>query len=153
MFGGAPRSLAIASLVQLAIGLPLCYALASYHGAVGAATGLAVGEVVGIGVVLPALAARDAKIRYVRHFGRCLFAMAATGVWCLVMGQVVGNLVDIQTPMGLLVGGMVWGLIGFVPAVVLAIPPTQRALLIGLLWPSAVAILHGLGMTRATRRL
>ncbi len=125
-----PRPLSIALLIQYAIGLSACGALARSYGAVGAAAGLGLGEVIGQAVALPLLAARHLTgFGYLRYLLECLLAMVLTAVWCggVALGAVA--VFDTSHWPGLVTAGAAWAVLGLVPALALTLPARQRGLL------------------------
>lgn len=126
MLSGSPKPAAVAVSVQLIVGIAAATMLAKSHGVAGVACGLAVGEAIGLGVILPLLAAPQAGLDYGHHVGRCAVAMVITCIWCLLIGLGIATLIDIDTPVGLVVGGITWVLLGFSPAIAAALPSNRR---------------------------
>lgn len=126
LYGNSPKPLAIAGLVQIALGLSACAVLAARYGAPGAAAGLAIGEGVAQGIVLPMLVSRHAGLEYFRYVCRCVGWMALTIFWCGGVGLILGLVFDPHTFSGLLASGLLWGAIGFVPALAATLPASQR---------------------------
>jgi O-antigen/teichoic acid export membrane protein len=126
-FANTPRPLSIALLIQYAIGLSACAALARTCGAVGVAAGLALGEVIGQGFVLPVLAAKHLTgFGASGYYVSCLLAMIWTAIWCGGVGLGALTIFDTSRSLGLIAAGAAWTVLGFVPAVALALPTRQR---------------------------
>lgn len=127
LYANILRPLTIALLIQYAIGLSACTVLARAYGAVGAAAGLALGEVIGQAVALPLLAARFLNgFGYLRYLLWCLLAMILAGSWCSGVGLGVLFIFDTSHWLGLIVAGAAWSVLGLVPAVALTLPAQQR---------------------------
>jgi hypothetical protein len=121
------RPLSITLLIQYAIGLSACAALAHAYGAEGGAAGLALGEVIGQAFVLPLVAARLLiGFGFSRYFLWCLLAMTLAGIWCSGVGLGVLFIFDTSHWLGLIVAGAAWSVLGLVPAVALTLPARQR---------------------------
>jgi hypothetical protein len=129
MYVNAARPLAIALLIQLAIGLAACTVLAHAYGTEGAAAGLALGEAIGQAAVLPVLAAKLLTgFDYFRYFVWCLLAMMLAGIWSGGLALGVLAVVDTSRWAGLLAAGAAWTVFGFIPSLVIALPAGQRKL-------------------------
>ncbi|MEX0853092.1 MAG: hypothetical protein WD036_07400 [Bauldia sp.] len=139
MYGNSFAPVGIAGLVQLAVGLGAVVLLASRYGAPGAAVGLAIGEVVGYGVVLPILTSRQAGLRYLSYLGRCAAAAVPAALWCATVGLVMRLAIDPHSPTGLLASGLLWGAFGLVPALAVLMPAERRAAIARRLWSQSDA--------------
>lgn len=139
IFSNAPKPVAIASLTQLALGLAGCALLAVPYGVPGAAMGLFIGEAIGQGIVLPAMASRHAGLDYWRYLGQCLGVMALTALWCGAVGLTVRLVIDPHGLAGLLASGVLWGVIGLVPALAAVMPAAHRAWIAQRVWGSVHA--------------
>jgi O-antigen/teichoic acid export membrane protein len=70
-YSSMPRPQALASATQLFLGVALAVLAGSRFGVTGVAFGIGAGEIVGLGIVLPALAASKVGVRYVRIVAEC----------------------------------------------------------------------------------
>jgi O-antigen/teichoic acid export membrane protein len=122
-----PRPAAIASIVQLAVGVAACAALAAGYGATGAAIGLAAGEIIGLGVVLPMLAARQAGLDYLPYFARCVLVMTGVAIWTGLIGLALLAVFDTAGVLGFMAAGVLWGVLGLAPAMYASLPAAHRA--------------------------
>jgi O-antigen/teichoic acid export membrane protein len=139
MLANMPRPLSIALLVQYAIGLLACGALARSYGALGAAAGLALGEVIGQAIALPLLAAGHlTSFGFVRYYARCLLKMILVGLWCSGVGLGVLALFNTSYWPGLAAAGAAWTVLGLIPVMALTLPARHRGILaarLGLVGP------------------
>jgi O-antigen/teichoic acid export membrane protein len=136
----APQPVAIAMLTQLAAAFALMPITIPQWGAAGAAAALAFSDVLANCIVLPLFARRHLDIGYLQHFSRCLMSMLLAA---LISGSVAFALTRIATPStaaSLVIMGTAWGLLGFLPAIYVALPLPQRQRLANIL-------------TTATRRI
>lgn len=127
VLGGFPRATAAASTVQLAVGLSACALLAGPYGVPGAAIGLAIGEIIGIGLVLPLLTARHTGLRYMRYAGECILSMAVVALFSLGVGAVLAFALAAETKFGVLVQTGLWCCLGLVPGIYFSLPELHRA--------------------------
>jgi len=128
ILAGFPRAAAIASMVQLAVGLVACGFLAAAYGVPGAAIGLALGEAVGVGLALPLLTARHTSLNYLSYLRDCLEAMVLVTVWCLGVGYLLGfGFSGTGSIVSLLTSTLLWTAFGLLPALVASLPAEQRA--------------------------
>lgn len=146
MLANMPRPPAIALVSQIAIGLVACAVLAREHGAVGAAIGLAIGEAIGQAIVLPILAARYLEdFSYSRYLLHCVLAMGLATAWSVLVGIGVMALINTTSWLGLAVAGALWGLLGLIPPLALALPAHQREA-----WTRQVGVgLRAIGSSRS----
>lgn len=128
MFINDIRPVSQAVLIQLVIGLGACTFLATRYGITGAAVGLCLGEVVGLGIVLPALASRCVpELRYLHFLRSCVGAMIPTAVWCWGVGHIVSNAPFSGATWWLLgIGGILWCIFGIFPIVWLLMRREKR---------------------------
>lgn len=127
MLGNRPKPAALANLMQLGIGIVACAALAARFGAAGAAGGLALGEAVASGIVLPIFAQRHFGIDTPRYMTACMRAFLASVVWCGVVGGLAKLLIGSATPATFVVCAALWGLFGLAPAIAMSLPRPQRS--------------------------
>jgi O-antigen/teichoic acid export membrane protein len=130
MLANLPKPAALANLVQLGVGLSAVALLAHLNGAPGAAAGLAIGEAIAFGLVLPALAAKHLGLDYLRYLAHCIWIMSISALWCGGVGLTVSWLVDPATVVGFVTAALLWGILGLVPALLAALPAAQRAKLV-----------------------
>lgn len=126
MFGNEPKPAALASLVQLGIGIVACAALAGHFGAAGAAAGLALGEAAASGILLPIFAQRHFGLDYPRYIAACVRAFLASALLCGVVGGLAVLAIGSRTPATFVVSAAVWGMFGLVPAIYMSLPRPQR---------------------------
>lgn len=129
-FAGRPKPQAAASLVQLAVGVPLAVVAGSLYGVVGVAFGIAIGEALGLGVVLPLLAARRAEVRYWALLGECALLLAAALLWSGLVGWAVAILLPVGTIAGLAGAIALWSAAAALPVMLLGLPASSRASLL-----------------------
>ena len=84
-FINEPRAIAVAALVQIAVGIFIIALLAPSCGALGAAIGLATGEVA-FAIVLPSLAGGLIPFRYFSYVLRCVVTVAFAAAWSALVG-------------------------------------------------------------------
>jgi hypothetical protein len=142
MLGNVPRPVGLASLVQLVIGLPLCYALAKAYGIVGVVAGLAAGETLAFGFLFPILSHLYIDLAYIPYLLRCLTTFLLAALWSCAASWTLLAIVGADHFALFLVSVTLWGLFGLMPALILATPVRQRTRLfnVGLGW---VRILQG----------
>ena len=121
-FGNMPRQPALASLLQLTIGLILCYALVQSHGITGGVAGLAIGEILGLGMLLPLLARRKLPLSYRSYYIHCIIITAIAGFWSLLIASALQKLIGFDRIELFVISGILWGLLGFLPPLILSLP-------------------------------
>ena len=125
-----PRPVASARLFQVVLGLLLCTGLSSTHGPVGAAAGLAVGEALGLGLLLPIIGYRHIGNNYWNYYVRCLWRFLLAGGWSALCAVVLLNIVQADHSVFLLfASGFLWSLFGFMPVLFFATPVAKRSLI------------------------
>ncbi len=136
ILGNFPRPVGMASLMQILLGLPFCYGLARSYGIAGAAAGLAVGEALALGVYLPLTGYHHICKGYLRYFVGCLSVFIIASSWCYFAAWVILYAIGARSFMNFVISGILWGLIGFLPALIIAVPPDKRTNLLnkGLGW-------------------
>lgn len=132
-YGGQPRPQAIASAVQIGTGLPLALIGGLHAGVIGVAFGIGVGEVVGLAVVLPALAASSTRIRYLPILRECMVFFLAALVWAGICGLGVTRLVPPGDLVSLGAALAAWALVAGPPIAWFGLPRSVRMRLRGLL--------------------
>lgn len=129
IYGSSARPLALANLVQLVIGVVACGLLVPSFGANGAATGLAIGEAVALGLMLPIMGSRHAGIRFWSYWYRCVAAMVLTILWCGAVGFGLSLTFDKTSVIDLLISGVLWAGLGVLPTLVAVLSPGQRSVM------------------------
>jgi len=125
-FTNQARPNGIAWIVQLCAGLLLMTLLVHPFGASGAAAGLALGELLGMGLVFPLLAGASPALPIWRYLRDCWTALGLSALWCLLVGTSLIRIIDMSTPAGALTTLVLWGCLGALPAFILAIPAGFR---------------------------
>lgn len=126
MYANVPRPVAIAGLAQLGAGLAAAAILTQGFGAAGTAAGLAIGEALGLGLVLPLLARPYLGVRWSRYFAACAFAWAVSATWCGIAAFAAGWLFNTESWLGLIAALVLWSLAGLAPALTVSLPRPQR---------------------------
>ncbi len=136
-----PEAAAAAGLVQLAVGLAAAFLLAAPYGLLGIAAGLAIGEAIALGGVLPVLARRWIPLcgGYLRYFASCALAFTFAAGWSAGAGWAACWLVSPTILVTTAVAVLIWGLCGALPALYMSAPGRYRLLIQGRL-ASAVRI-------------
>ena len=127
MYADRPRAAGIALGVQIAVGVPLALFAGRWMGVAGVVLGIAFGEMVGSGLILPLLAARLFQIEYARLTLQSWAASAVVGAWGAATGWLIIHTVGMDAMWRLLLGLSLWGGIGVAPAIIFALPRTIRA--------------------------
>lgn len=125
-YSGQPRPQAIASAVQIGTGLPLALMGGLYSGVVGVAFGIGVGEVVGLAIVLPALAASSTRIRYLPVLLECMTFFLAALLWAGVCGLATDRLVPPGDIVSLGAGLIAWSVLAGLPIAWFGLPRDMR---------------------------
>ena len=136
-----PEAAAAAGLVQLAVGLTAAFLLAAPYGLLGIAAGLAIGEAIALGGVLPVLARRWIPLcgGYLHYFASCALAFTLAVGWSAGAGWAACRLVSPTILVTTAVAVLIWGLCGALPALYMSAPERYRLLIRGRL-ASAVRI-------------
>ena len=121
------KPVAIAYMAQLTIGLGAMVVLIPQYGISGAAAGLAAGDALGFGVLLPILVAPVLSLDYRRYLAGCLIGMATSAAIAGLAAWAVAQVLPINSAISLGVAGFIWTMIGFVPALLVTLPPSRRA--------------------------
>ena len=127
MYANRPRPPAIALCLQTGLGIPLAYIGGHYWGVFGVALGMAVGETIGSGVILPLLSAPAFQIPYLPLALKCLAISAGTALWGIATGWWFRALLGGSGLAKLILFVLAWGLVGTLPPLFLALPPVARA--------------------------
>jgi O-antigen/teichoic acid export membrane protein len=121
-----PQSIGI--LAQMAVGFPICAAIAPSVGVAGVALGLAGAELIGQSVVAPVLAAkRLPRVGDASYYARCLLLMAISATWSAFVGLSTLAIFDTGRWLGLFAACGAWALLGLFPPFLLALPAGRRA--------------------------
>ena len=144
MFTGLLKTSAFAHFTMVAVGIPACALLAANYGAAGAAAGLAAGEILAFSVMMPLTSAHLLAVSYTGYILRCLSAMVLAALYCGAIAAVVVRGIPLDSGQKFVWAGLLWGILGVLPALAAAMPQHQRAALLGVLRASA---------NRAGRRL
>lgn len=126
-YAGLARPLAISNLAQIGASILVCLLFGDLFGASGIAFGLAVGESLATGVLLPAMIARRLHINYLRHWISCLAVFAGGLSWAGMVALVIGSAIDIEKSITLFFVVSAWGALAFLPIVYLLLPSEQRS--------------------------
>lgn len=121
LYAGFPRPQAIGGIVQSIIGLAACIELGLRFGIVGVVAGIALGEVVGQGIVFPLLAARRLQV----PFGGVVLSSLVVFVGGVAWSWVVGLLAlggGRDGMVGFLIALALWGMLGALPVVLACLP-------------------------------
>jgi O-antigen/teichoic acid export membrane protein len=133
MLCNIPKAGAIANLVQIVVGIGSVLALIPFFGNVGAAAGLAIGEVVGLGFVLPWVASRPLGVFLPTYLLRCIGMILFCFGWSWLVAMMTNNIISPQGLGGMISAGAVWGTIGFLPAMLATLPFSQKQELLRLM--------------------
>lgn len=134
MLANIPRPQSLAHIGQIGIGLTACMVLANLWGAVGAAAGLAIGEALGQGILLPMLARHAMPdFNFGAYLRKCAFAMLITLAWCTAVGIVLKVLVTPHSLPTLALAATGWGVVAVIPVLFLSLPPGQRERVLAIL--------------------
>jgi peptidoglycan biosynthesis protein MviN/MurJ (putative lipid II flippase) len=119
----------MSGLLQLGLGLAAAAALSVPFGLYGIAAGLALGEAIALGVVLPLLARRASQddVGYVRYLLICIRMFAAAAIWSAAVAWGALWLISSPTIFGFIGAGAIWGAIGFLPALYVSASKRYRA--------------------------
>ncbi|MBS9719455.1 hypothetical protein JYU29_02005 [Tianweitania sp. BSSL-BM11] len=117
---------AAAWTVQLVSGLGLAAVFVQPFGAAGVAAGLAIGEILGMGMVLPWLAGRFLAVPS-RYWLTCGMGLSASVLWCLIIGAAVIQLIGLADILQMLIALIIWSLLGALPPLLLAMPMQVRS--------------------------
>ncbi len=132
-YAGVPRPQAIASAAQVFVGLTAAWLAGIRFGAAGVAFGIGLGEAVGMGIVLPILAASHASVRYLDLLRECAAFFVGALAWGGLAGWGVDQVFDLGEPYQLVAGLACWVAVGAVPVVVASIPRPLRVRLFQLI--------------------
>ena len=116
------KIVALANVIQLAVGLPAFVLLAAVFGVSGGSAGLALGEFAGGIVALSLLASPVLPLQYVRYF--CTVAMASLLAfgWCYLVGKFTFEIVEPSNLMRFTLSVVLVCLVGMLPCLWLAAP-------------------------------
>lgn len=121
LYAGFPRPQAIGGIVQAVIGLIACIGLGHWLGIIGIVAGVAIGEIVGQGIVFPLLAARRLNVPFggIVLSSMLVFAIGlawSSGVGILVLRNGQGDATGLFAALAL------WGTVGALPVVLACLP-------------------------------
>ncbi len=125
-----PKPQAAASLVQIVVGVSLAAIAGSMYGVAGVAFGVAMGEALGLGVVLPLLAARRVQVRYWALLAECAVLLAMALLWSGPIGWAATLLFAVDTIPGLAAAIAGWTLTAALPVMLLGLPASSRSSLL-----------------------
>ncbi len=129
-FANEPRTVALAGLVNAAVGLPLAGLGALRHGAPGLACGLALGEIAASVFTLGWRVRGRLAVDPLRYAARCLAAGTLTALWCAAVAHGIAHGIEALPPIagafGLALRLAAFGALGPLPALVLATPRQIR---------------------------
>jgi hypothetical protein len=131
LYTGRIREQTIAVLVQAMVALPLAVAGSALFGIAGIAAALALGEIVGICIVVPALTVRALGIDYPRLVRAAALVFLLSALWSGALAFGVTTLLPSQNVGGLLIQLSLWAAIGACPVLWFALPAAVRAKLLG----------------------
>lgn len=145
LLSNRPKPVALAYLVQLAVGLGAMVVLIPRYGIGGAAAGLAAGDMLAFGVVMPLMITPVLGIDYRRYLAGCLTGMmlsatiAGVAAWAVTRFFALGSVLSLGT------AGVLWAAIGFAPAVFAALPRERRRQVVDLVrtLPARVSAARG----------
>lgn len=135
MLGNRPKPAALASLLQLVLGLAACATLAVRYGPAGAAAGLALGEIAAAGFVLPLLARDHFMIDAIQYLKVCASALLLCSVWCGAVCWVIVAIVGSDTTARFLISAGLYGVLGFMPVMIAVLSPEHRSALMDKVMP------------------
>jgi hypothetical protein len=127
MYADRPHTLGMALAVQLGLGVPATLLGGLEFGVVGVAFGVALGEIVGLGIILPLLAARSFHIAYAPLALRCLAISGLVGLWGAAMGWLVVRFTSGWSGPWLIAAILTWSLVGAALPLWLALPKGTRS--------------------------
>jgi len=126
MFGSVPKPQAISSGLQGLIGIGLALVLGRFYGVVGVASGVAIGEVLAIGMLLPLLSRRALAISYGRLVADSALFLAGALAWAVPLALVVREMAP-RTPISLIGMLGLWGVAAGVPILLMSLPKEVRS--------------------------
>lgn len=127
MLSQSARIPATAQLVQIGLGLTLCAALTPAYGVLGAAIGLAIGEVIASVILLPHLA--RSQLPELSGFGQQLELIVvafAAALWSGFVGEGALLLFKGDWSLSMIAAAACWLLIGLLPPLVVSLPKALR---------------------------
>lgn len=126
-YAGYAKPLAISNLTQIGISIPICLVFGRVYGASGIAFGLAVGESVAVGLLLPAMIAKRIQIGYFRHWISCLAISMSSLIWGGAVAFTIGSTIVTENPAALCFLVTAWGTITFLPVGYFLLPVDRRS--------------------------
>ena len=128
MFGSVPKPQAVSSAVQCGVGLGLAILLGHFFGVVGVACGVALGEILSTGLLLPLLSRRALSISYGRLLLDSAMFFVAGLVWAVPIALLILEAAP-RTPVSLVGMLVVWGLAAGAPILLMSLPTEVRGTL------------------------
>lgn len=123
-FTNRARPAALAWMVQLVGGLAAIALLMPKFGVTGAAAAMAIGEGLGMGLVLPLLARHELGSALITYYRICVASALLAGAWTALIGLLLHQVFpDAGEAVAL---GVLWIFFGFVPILVAAMPAALR---------------------------
>jgi O-antigen/teichoic acid export membrane protein len=130
MFGSVPKPQAISSAAQIIVGIGLAVIFGHIFGVVGVASGVAIGEIVSTGLLLPLLSRRALSISYGRLLRDSALFFIAALAWAMLVGLVVMQFTP-RSAVSLIGVISVWGLVAAPPILLMSLPKDVRTILRG----------------------
>ncbi|MBN8806907.1 MAG: hypothetical protein J0I47_01515 [Sphingomonas sp.] len=132
IYAGAPRAQGIGTGIQLILGLPLAVALGRVLGIDGLVLGLAIGEIVGVGLVITMLVASKFRVPIGRLALDSLMILFVCIFWASLVGLTLKLLIVSPSPVVAVLKLAVWSVVAGVPVLLYALPPRQRSLVLAM---------------------
>ena len=132
IYAGAPRAQAIGTGIQLLLGLPLSVMLGRYFGIDGLVMGLAVGEIVGVGMVLTILVAHKFRVPVGKLAADAVITFAITVIWASLVGWLIIAVIGGAGPIRAVAEMTIWGILAGAPVLLYALPARQRSLVLAM---------------------
>jgi hypothetical protein len=126
VFGHRLRPQAIAASAQAAIAVPGAIVAGAHFGTVGVAAALAIGEIVGMGIIAPLLTARPLGIRYWVLVRSTAAIWLLTVTWSGLVGLVIDAAISGSSAWLVIIKLLLWGGFGGLPVAWLTLPNEIR---------------------------
>lgn len=131
-YGNAPRPIGLVGVAQILVGCSLCYLLSLPFGISGAAAGLAMGQILSLGIVLPILVREHVGINIVRYYGECIGIFGLSGAWCAGAAWCAIALFGAGSFTAFFLSAALWSVLGLLPASAAATPKEYRTKIRGI---------------------
>ena len=151
-YSNRPKPEAFAKLAQVPLGVVLCSALAMEYGTIGVPAGLAAAEIICLGLLLPALAARPLAVNYGSYFARSTAVFALTATLGLAVGWGALHLFGGGSVERLAASAILWAGVSLPLSLSVALSKEQGARVLSRLRSQIVASASGWRWRLATRR-